>query len=195
MRSYRTASFRKRLVQWSLVCSVCAVPSALVAWQKYHPAGMVSGVAVFILALALATSRPTFTRFESLRGVGRTLRLGIGLRVIVSVALPAGIFIDVWPGFVSIGLIELTPVPPESIFGTFLITIVQGALLNLILLGFLLPIYPLVRAMTKPEPADPNACPTCGYDVRASRVFGRCPECGGEIPPEQPGRADGQALA
>jgi hypothetical protein len=42
---------------------------------------------------------------------------------------------------------------------------------------------PLIRSLRRQRWTDSNCCPSCGYDLRASRE--RCPECG-TIAPSQP---------
>lgn len=174
--------FLRRLGQWTLICAACAIPSTLWAGRQFDPQGMAAGVGVFIVAYAFVTSRAAFARVLDRPGVRTTLRVGFGFRVAVSVVFPLGMAADLYPGMVSMELVRRLDIRPETLGGTFLTTVVQGALLNLILGLFMVPLYGLMRASARPIKPDPNICPTCRYDVRASREFGRCPECGGAIP-------------
>jgi hypothetical protein len=39
-------------------------------------------------------------------------------------------------------------------------------------------VYALQRVFLKPPVLEQGKCERCGYDLRASYEFGRCPECG-----------------
>lgn len=180
----------RRFLQWTVLCSICAVPSFMVAYDGFDTGGMIAGVILFIVAYTLVTSTERFSRFERRPFIRRTMVIGYGTRVVCSLFYPAGVILDFIPGLISVMFVEaiwtggagggrsgITAVQP-SFFATFAITLIQGTLLNTILIVFMAIVYSIQRAFcTWPEPQT-GLCERCGYDLRASYQFGRCPECG-----------------
>jgi hypothetical protein len=184
----------RRLLQWTLLCSVCAVPSFICAYHDFDTTGMVAGVSVFIGAYTFVTSTDWFARFVKHPFVRRTLFIGYGARLMSSICYPVGMFADLIPGIISVRLVEdlarlvgfnwpssgrsLSNAVTGSFVGTFAITLIQGTFVNILLGMFMLSVYGVQRAFCRlPEP-EVDRCKKCGYDIRASYEFGRCPECG-----------------
>ena len=151
----------RRFVLWTVICCVSAAPSFAIAYQTYNRAAMVVGVGMFIVIYTALTSTPAFERFNRRPFVRRTLYIGYGLRLLLSIAYPVGVFVDIWPGVLSIGLVERMGMRPQSFEGTFAITCIQGAWLNAIIFVFMLVIYVLQRAFMKP----PVEVVPVGFDV------------------------------
>jgi hypothetical protein len=142
---------------WTIICVVSAAPSFVFAQREFDRAAMVVGVCLFIAGYTAATSTAAFDRFHRRPFVRRTLYIGYGLRLILSIAMPLGalpllFFADVIPGLISINIVKSTGVRPESFHGTLLTTIVQGALLNAIVFGVMLVIYWFQRLFMTPPP-------------------------------------------
>ena len=92
----------------------------------------------------------------------RTVFIGYGIRLLISIVFPIGMMVDMFPGIFSVGAANL--VAPSggvqdaainSFTGTVVATIVQGILLNLVLLGFMLLVHGIqlliVRARRNPS--------------------------------------------
>ncbi len=74
---------------------------------------------------------------------------------------------------------------------TFAITLVQGTFVNILLGILMLLLYAIQRSFCRPPEPAVGRCEKCGYNLRASYEFGRCPECGTPCTPPAP--AVGQA--
>jgi hypothetical protein len=154
----------RRLLLWTVVCGVSAAPSFLFAREGFDDRAMAVGVGLFILAYTVVTSTRAFERFHDLPFVRRTLYIGYGTRLAASIFFPVGMTADVFPGMISVGLVDnWTGYDPESFTGTFLITLVQGTLLNVILTAFMAVIYTFQRLFMKPPPPRPPR--TRGFEV------------------------------
>lgn len=181
-------TFLQRLGKWTLICGVSAIPSFIVAQQSFSRPGMALGVACFIALYTWISGMEAFRRFESAPFVRRTLRIGYGTRLTVSLIYPVGVAVDLLPGLVSVSVVSYLYgsdfVSNKAGFGpTLLITLVQGCTLNALLAFYMAVIYSLQRLFCTPPPGpESTLCSKCGYDLRASLEFGRCPECGTPCP-------------
>lgn len=172
----------KRAALWTVICSISAAPSFLWAWSEYNRLAMLTGVVCFICLLTATTSTQRFLRFRKRPFIRRTLYIGYGTRLFISIVLPLGIWADMIPGMLSIGIIEGLGIPGPSYLGTLLITLIQGTLLNGIVLILMLITYVIQRLLlTMPPPAPEIGCSKCGYDLRGSLTSVTCPECGSNI--------------
>ena len=160
----------RRLLLWTAICSVSAAPSFYFAHVgEFNHSAMVVGVCLFILAYTAATSTAAFERLRRRPFVRRTLYIGYGLRLFLSALIALGpiavptrivLFADAWPGYLSVMLVKQL-MQPETFSGTLLTTIVQGALLNIIIFIVMLLVYGFQRLFLKP-PADGGPA---GFDV------------------------------
>jgi len=168
----------RRLLLWTVICVVSAAPSFFFAQREFDRAAMVVGVCLFIAGYTAATSTPAFARFHRRPFVRRTLYIGYGLRLALSLMCPIGFvaaadatlrpmvlvaFADVLPGILSVNLVKGTGIKPESFHGTLLTTIVQGALLNLIVFAVMLVVYMVQRLFLTAPPPEPDD--VHGFDV------------------------------
>ena len=127
----------RRLILWTIICSVSAAPSFVLASGEFDRAAMVVGVVIFIALYTLGTSTAAFERFHRRPFVRRTLYIGYGLRLIMSMTFPLGFvagpqigpvalvfFADVWPGALSLEVVRWTGLDPNTFSGTLATTIV-----------------------------------------------------------------------
>ena len=140
----------RRLLLWTVVCCVSAAPSFVWAHEGFSRPAMVFGVALFVAAYTGFTSTEAFERLHRRPFVRRTLYIGYGTRLVLSLAFPIGMGVDLIPGLMSIRVVELVGMEPRSFAGTLAITIVQGGLLNAIIGVFMLVVYSIQRATMKP---------------------------------------------
>jgi hypothetical protein len=155
----------RRLILWTIICSVSAAPSFILASSEFNRAAMVVGVLIFIALYTIGTSTEAFARFHRRPFVRRTLYMGYGLRLALSMLLPLGfvngnrmggavvvLFADVFPGLLSLRCIETIGLEPKSFAGTLATTIVQGALLNAIIFAVMAVLYAFQRVFMTPPP-------------------------------------------
>ena len=142
----------RRLILWSIICVVSAAPSFVIAsGEKFDRGAMIVGVILFIAAYTIVTSTEAFERFHRRPFMRRTLYIGYGLRLLMSAAFPLGI--DFIPGILSVELVgNVLDVEIKSFLGTLLTTIVQGAILNIIIFVIMSLAYAFQRMFMTPPP-------------------------------------------
>jgi hypothetical protein len=151
------ATIVRRFLLWGLICAVSAAPSFVWAHAQFDRAAMLLGVALFTVGYTVFTCTAAFERFHHRPFVRRTLYIGYGARLIVSVAFPLGMGLDMMPGMLSVSIVqEVLKTDPHSFGGTLATTIVQGTLLNLILFVFMAAVYAIQKLTMKPPEAPPG---------------------------------------
>ncbi len=167
MHEQRLTTVVRRLLLWTLVCCVSAAPSFAWAYQAYDRAAMALGVALFAGVYTALTSTEAFDRFHRRPFVRRTLYIGYGTRIGLSLAFPVGLGLDMMPGMLSLRFVEaVLRLDPHSFAGTFATTLVQGAILNAIVLFFMWVVYGIQRATMKPP--EPPEDRRRGFEVLAA---------------------------
>ena len=121
---------------------------------------MCLGVAIFVL---LYTWGDQLTQRQAWRQFGPTrlaLKIGYGTRLLMSLAFPLGLGLDLICGLMSVGLVqslwpELVEHPGGAadleghvrFVGALLITLVQGVVLNVALLGYMTIVLGIIMAV------------------------------------------------
>jgi hypothetical protein len=147
----------RRFLLWSVVCVVSAAPSFFWAHKNFHQGAMALGVAIFISLYTATTSTDAYERFHSRPFVRRTLYIGYGLRVGISIVFPVGLYADLLPGMLSMGLMEELGIAVHSFHGTLLTTCVQGTVLNILLAIFMLIVYAVQWGTIQPPSSENQA--------------------------------------
>ena len=158
----------KIFFKWLVVCVICAGPSffwgcliSKAQWQQIM--AMTLGIIAFVIAYTAIECTPYFQRVMRDRLLRRTLKIGFGTRIGISLLFPFGIYLDLFIGFLSVSITE--SLFPNSLglddaqtgmflafFGT---TILQGLLLNAMLLVYMVIVYGIVRAVSSPSLPSP----------------------------------------
>ena len=127
--------------RWLVVCTLSALPSFFwgMAITEGQIAGMVCGILVFVVGYTLLDQRTASRPFRQKATVRRTLKIAYGTRIAISILFPIGAYLDLFCGFISLSLTqhiaiaEFTTADSMQFGGTFLTTLVQGAVLNVVL--------------------------------------------------------------
>jgi hypothetical protein len=135
------ASLARIVRCWLFVCSLSAIPSFFFGFgvSNGQVAGMILGILIFVIAYTILDYTTASRPFRRNRQVRRTLKIAYGTRIAISIIFPLGAYVDIFCGFLSIGLIqsvsgfEFRSSEGMSFGATLLTTLVQGVLLNIAL--------------------------------------------------------------
>ncbi|HEX8913919.1 MAG TPA: hypothetical protein VF796_16340 [Humisphaera sp.] len=149
-RSRRVAAL---LLLWTGVCGAAAAPSFYIASDVgYRKGGMVAGIALFVLAYTIVTSRDAFVaRWRRERALRVACYVGYGLRTVLGLALPVGMIIDLFPGLVSTEVARWIGMGGTTFFPTLATTVIHGVLLNVIVGTVVGLLFGVLRPALRPE--------------------------------------------
>lgn len=108
---------------------------------------MLLGVCLFVAAYTAVSSHPRVLDWVRVPPVRRTMVVGYGLRVGVSIVYPVGLALDLFPGVMSVRLVKAAGLTAGGFVDTLATTVVQGGLLNILLAVVMLPIYLVQRRL------------------------------------------------
>ena len=155
------------VVKWFLICGISGAPSFVMAFSLSEYVvtkclAMVLGILTYVALYVYIESRERTRQRLKDKSLRIALRVGYGTRVLISIVFPIAIFVDIWCGLASISLTyaifgspgfgrgefarELSTVPLTFIW-FYTTTIVQGALLNLVLGAYTLVVYAITVAI------------------------------------------------
>lgn len=185
----RSARVRRALLSGA-ICIAAAAPSFAIAADQFSIPGMMLGVAIFAVVMMVGSGSDRFRRFTRIPHMRRSLTFVYGLRVLISALMPVSLLADLLPGLAATALVsELmnavgTEIRPNGVLGTLITVLVQGVLLNLVLLALLGLIW-IPQRMFRPPPERHGEaiCASCGYCRDSIPNAKPCPECGSDDPP------------
>jgi len=157
------------LLKWLVICVVSAAPSfvwgATIGDLRLEAiVGMLMGILTFTFAYTFFELTPFAQRWLRDPFIKRTAKIGYGTRLGMSILFPIGLSMDMVVGMLALAT-STTLFGQDSIAPTrigeaatgpsflwfFATTIVQGIYLNIILFVYMLVVYALVRAFSKPK--------------------------------------------
>ncbi len=150
--------------RWLTVCGIAAAPSFVLGLMLDGDAaeaiaGMVCGVLCFVFAYTLLEHTKMIRKWLTRKTVRRTARIGYGTRIGISVIFPIGFYLDMIVGIFSVPVsgrilalfgrenIIRSPDDVGDFLSHFVMTVVQGAFLNIVLLGYMLIVFLIVRSV------------------------------------------------
>jgi len=144
--------------RWTLVCGISAVPSfiwGLASIAQYQGMAMIFGVATFVVAYVWWDLRSVARAWRRNPRLVFVLRIGYWTRIVCSIIFPVGMLLDLWCGMLAFSAMAsiweivlggmwrsgaggLSPQQQQSFLFCYLMTLLQGLLLNVVLAGYML---------------------------------------------------------
>ena len=142
-------SLARTAIRWFLVCGLSAAPSFFFGFAITNGqiAGMISGILAFVVGYTLLDYLTASRPFRRKKRIRRTLRIAYGTRIAISILFPLGMYLDLICGMLSLSLtqsvmsFEVSNSNPMSFGASFLTTLFQGIVLNLVLGAYAVFIY------------------------------------------------------
>jgi hypothetical protein len=142
-------SLTKLWIRWTLVCLASAAPSFFIAYgtRQHPPIAMLLGILCFVVAYVWLDSKTYHRIWRRHPFVRRMLMFGYGTRIAISIIFPAGVTVDLICGLLAYSIVGFVVEPnspngiekePATFGTTFLLTIVQGTILNILLAAWCL---------------------------------------------------------
>lgn len=150
----------RRFGLWSLVCGISAIPSFFIAMgMTQHPLrvpAMIGGVLAWAVFYTFADTQFFAAHRRKNASFHKAMVTGFGIRVLISILLPAGASADILPGAISVGIVsslfygELGEYRRlQSLPAIFLTTVLQGALLNVLVWLVVLLIFTIMMLVSR----------------------------------------------
>jgi hypothetical protein len=138
----------KRFFMWGAMVGCCAIPSFVWAHRSFDMLAMVAGVLFFVAVYTICSCTPAFRRFYRLPHVRTTMYIGYITRLALSIAFPLGMFLDLFPGMLSVDIVR-SLVIESNFMGTLLVTILQGVFLNVIVFLYMGVVYLVIFSVSR----------------------------------------------
>ena len=176
----------RRCILWIVIAYVAGANSFLVGWtaNDASPGAMVLGIALYGAFIGVASSSGGFRRRLRRPFVARSFKVGYGLRLAICIVPGAAMAIDMFPGILAVMAGELFErgVGFNRFASTLVSTLVQGTLINIVILAVVLFAWLFQKMFMewKPPVFDARACADCGYHLETleANTTATCPECG-----------------
>ena len=154
---------KQNFIKWSIVCSLCAAPSFMLALQSFNIPAMMLGVTVFIFLYSYANSSTAFYRLCQLRPQLKkaltwafTLKIAQGLLGITAgmIGFQTGeilLSFDFFAGLLAAVLLgDIFGLQDDGSFSTtLLLTLAEGCILSILLLGIALFIWLILESVQR----------------------------------------------
>ena len=134
------------------MCGLSAAPSFFWGCTLHHAtehiSAMLCGVGVFVLLYTALECSSVYRQLIDAPHVRRTLLIGYGTRLLMSLLFPVGLTLDMFLGVIAVSLVETAMSIPYGSDASrltfavvFVTTLVQGVLLNLVLVAYMALIF------------------------------------------------------
>ena len=128
-------------------------------------AGMICGVFCYVVAYTALEHTLTVRRLLTDKCIRRTAKIGYGTRIGISIVFPIGFYLDLMVGIVVVPVSHaILAMTGNDILNSnesggdfltsFLMTLVQGACLNVVLLAYMIVVYAIVRSVMGKSESD-----------------------------------------
>lgn len=189
---------RRRAIAAMSLCLAGATPSFMLAASEFNLPGMLVGVVLFAVAMVAISWSGWFRRLSRQPHLRSSLSIVYVGRLILSVAWPFVFFLDGFPGLFAVQIVTTIGFdepsgepaalfgPVSGFLGTLLTVMVQGVLLNTLLLLVAMGVWILqllVRGPAVERPEGTSFCRRCGYCRDGFPPDHPCQECGDGRPP------------
>jgi hypothetical protein len=153
----------RALGRWTLICCMSAAPSFFWGCALHrnfeHVVGMIGGILLFVLGYTVVECTHYYQQIITRPHMQRTALIGYGTRILISVVFPVGLAVDMMTGVLSVAIVEnVSPMNSVEVsemgasataFTVFLTTVVQGVLLNMMLFGYMVCVYGVLRVLAR----------------------------------------------
>jgi len=146
--------------KWLLVCYVSAAPSffwgsVISEFNLVNVLAMILGIFVFVIGYTLVEFTSFVRKSLLFSPLRLTFRIGYWTRIGVSILFPVGIYLDLFVGFLSVGISDsffsttiASGNSPDAVgasfFAFFFTTLIQGVFLNLLLFGYMVIVFGII---------------------------------------------------
>ena len=184
------ASIQRRFILWLTLCVVCSIPSYLLASSNsYLPLALSLAIISFAVLMTCITSLPRFYELSRIPYMRKSMYVGYGIRIALSIIFPVGFFIDALTGILTMHMIDtLSAIATKRGFvSAFIGTLIQGTLMNVVVSICIVTIWfvPWWNSKFK-EDAKNTMCDECLFDLKRIPKGAPCPECGTLKPEKEP---------
>ncbi len=162
--AHPTGGVLRSFAKWSIICSISAAPSFFWGFSVHQEisriasAGMISGIAVFIVAYSLVECTRFYKRLHDVPLLMRAIKIGYWTRIMMSIIFPVALFLDMFTGMISLSLTQSLFAEP-SFWSVFATTLLQGTLLNILLFGYMGVLYTVQILWIRLFSKSPNVVP------------------------------------
>ena len=162
-QEYQPPNLVVTFLKWFLICMVSAAPSfylGMMGRDTIRVPAMLTGIMIFVFAYTYVDMRYMRPKSFANRALRTTFRIGYGTRITASILFLPGMFMDMWLGLISVGIVAAIPGLSDvtasrhdfgetsavrSFVSVLLTTLIQGTLLNIVLGVYMLVVHQIVK--------------------------------------------------